>query len=342
LSWLEASGHSATLKFSERTATGWTAPQVITAEDGILVNAADVPLVQPLANRTLVAQWVRARPGSEALDVRVSWSTNGGRAWSAPVTPHHDGTATEHGFAAIFPAAGPGLFGMIWLDGRAPTKDVALMATSFTPEGKQASEVVVDPRACECCQTAAAISADGPVVVYRDRSAGEVRDISVVRLAGTGWSAPSAVHADGWKIAGCPVNGPAIAASGRDIAVAWFTVQEGKGRVLTAFSRDGGRTFAPPIRVDDGEGLGKVQVALLPGGAAAVSWIESGPPGGRQVRVRRVSREGKREAATRVADGSGSEYPRMVARPDELIFAWAEDTRGTTRVLTSRAAVRPF
>jgi hypothetical protein len=310
---------------------------VITAEEGILVNAADVPLVQPLANRTLVAQWVRARPGSEALDVRVSWSANGGRAWSPPVTPHHDGTATEHGFAAIFPAAGH--FGMIWLDGRAPNKDVALMATSFAPEGRQAAEVVVDPRACECCQTSAAITADGPIVAYRDRSAGEVRDIAVARLTGGRWSAPTAVHADGWKISGCPVNGPAIAATGRDVAVAWFTVQEGKGRVLAAFSRDAGRTFSPPTRVDDEAGLGRVQIALLPGGSAAVSWIESGATTGRQVKVRRVSRDGKRGAAARVADGSGSQYPRMVSRPGELIFAWAEDTRGTTRVQVVRAAL---
>jgi hypothetical protein len=310
---------------------------VITAEGGILVNAADVPLVQPAGNRTLVAQWVRERQGSHALDVRVSWSTNGGRSWSPPVTPHHDGTTTEHGFAAIFPAAEH--FGMIWLDGRAANKDVALMATSFTPEGNQAPEVVVDPRACECCQTAAALTADGPIVAYRDRSSGEIRDIAVVRFAAGRWSAPATVHADGWKISGCPVNGPAIAASGRDVAVAWFTVQEGTGRVLAAFSRDAGRTFSPPVRVDDGAGLGKVQVALVAGGSAAVSWIEAGAPAGRHVRVRRIGRDGKREAAARVADGSGPQYPRMAARPGELIFAWADETRGTTRVQTARAAI---
>ena len=35
-----------------------------------------------------------------------------------PVSPHHDGTQTEHGFASLFQAPGAGL-GMVWIDGRA-------------------------------------------------------------------------------------------------------------------------------------------------------------------------------------------------------------------------------
>ena len=37
--------------------------------------------------------------------------------WSAPFSPHHDGTKTEHGFASLFDTGG-GL-GLVWLDGRA-------------------------------------------------------------------------------------------------------------------------------------------------------------------------------------------------------------------------------
>ena len=55
------------------------------------------------------------------------------------------------------------------------------------------------------------MTADGPVVVYRDRSEQEIRDISIVRLHDGKWSQPSSVFEDNWKINGCPVNGLSFA-----------------------------------------------------------------------------------------------------------------------------------
>src|SRR6185503_19351813 len=133
-----------------------------------------------------------------------------------------------------------------------------------------------DPRVCECCQTATAATSEGIVVAYRDRSPDEIRDIYVVRSQGDGWGQPSLVHRDGWKINGCPVNGPAISAQGLDVAVAWFTVQDEAGRALVAFSQDGGRSFGSPIRLDEAASAGRVQVVLLEDRSAAVTWIESG------------------------------------------------------------------
>ena len=45
--------------------------------------------------------------------------------------------------------------------------------------------VPLDDRVCECCSTSAAMTANGPVIVYRDRSADEVRDIAT-KLLGLG------------------------------------------------------------------------------------------------------------------------------------------------------------
>ena len=38
------------------------------------------------------------------------------------------------------------------------------------------------------------------MIAYRDRSADEVRDISIVRRVGGRWTKPAPVHDDGWKI----------------------------------------------------------------------------------------------------------------------------------------------
>jgi len=116
-------------------------------------------------------------------------------------------------------------------------------------DGALADEAALDTRVCECCQTSAVMTADGPVVVYRDRSEAdkEIRDISIVRLKGGKWSAPRPVFQDGWQLNGCPVNGPAVAAAGPRVAVAWFTGADKTSRVKLAFSADAGETFGQPV-----------------------------------------------------------------------------------------------
>src|SRR5262249_36257433 len=144
----------------------------------------------------------------------------------------------------------------------------------LAPDGSLGAEQFVDRRTCDCCQTGVAVSARGPVLAYRGRTADEIRDVLVVRQVGGGWTAPKPIHADGWHIAACPVNGPEGAAQGDPVAVAWFTATRDTARVNVAFSTDGGETFGVPIRVDDGQPAGRVDVELGADGRALVTWIE--------------------------------------------------------------------
>jgi hypothetical protein len=240
----------------------------------------------------------------------------------------------------MFPLAAGGV-GMVWLDGRetvSPSGAMTLRAAQFASDGTIRGEIVIDKRVCDCCPTSSAVTAEGPIVAFRDRSADEIRDVAVTRFVDGRWSAPVLVHRDGWKINGCPVNGPAISARGADVAVAWFTVQQGKGRAFAAFSSDNGRTFGAPIRVDDGVAIGRVQISVLKDRSAAVSWIESKDPGS-FLNVRRITRDGTRSPAAFVAEGLASTHPKMTYARDELLFAWVEFTRGSTRVRTARASM---
>src|SRR5207344_1600525 len=104
-----------------------------------------------------------------------AFSKDDGRTWSAPVTPHHDGTKSQHGFATLFQAPGAGL-GLIWLDGRSIDEasgrdDMSVRSATFDRDGKEIAETIVDERACDCCPTAVAITSDGPIAAFRDRSA---------------------------------------------------------------------------------------------------------------------------------------------------------------------------
>lgn len=356
MSWIERNGDTAALKFAERTDKGWTSAITVASGNNWFVNWADVPSVMRLSSGALAAHWLQKSADSTyAYDTRLSFSTDDGKTWSTPVTPHSDGTATEHGFASLVELA-DGQLGLVWLDGRAMTPGpemaghdmgaMGLRFASFQPSTtpgaawKQTAESLIDARVCECCPTAFAVSAAGPIAAFRNRSDTEVRDIHVSRLVNGTWTAPNAVHEDNWQINACPVNGPALATSGRRVALAWFTGVGGQNHAYVAFSGDGGATFATPLRVDDESTLGRVDAAFLPDGFAIVTWIERTATGS-EFRWRRLSSAGATTKAFRVAPISSSRssgYPRMAVSGYNVTFAWVDTDKST--VMTAEANVR--
>jgi hypothetical protein len=246
----------------------------------------------------------------------------------------------------MMPGAGEGL-GLVWLDGRAfveydgadATEEMSLRFRSASGPGSAGEEMLVDGRVCDCCQTGAARTTDGWVVVYRDRSEDEIRDIYATRLVDGEWTVGRPVHRDGWHIAACPVNGPAVAADGDRVVVAWFTGAADMSRVLAAFSDDQGVTFSEPVRIDDGAPIGRVHL-VLDGDGALVSWIETVGEAA-EVRMRRVAADRRVDdsrtiAALSAARASG--FPRMVRDGDDLVFAWTDASDETTRVRLARVS----
>jgi len=353
LSWIEPAGEGRhALKFATLDGETWSAPRTIAQGAGWFVNWADFPALAALPDGTLFAHWLaKSGPSTYAYDVQVVTSRDGGRTWSRPVVPHRDGTQTEHGFVSM--TAATAAMGVVWLDGRktagaghgdhgAPGAAMALMFTTLDPSGAPGPETVLDDRVCDCCQTDAARSGDTTLVVYRDRSDKEVRDISIVRLAGGKWSAPRTVADDRWEINGCPVNGPAVAAEGSTVAVAWFTAANDKPMVKIAFSGDGGERFERPVQVDEGRPLGRVDV-VMDGDGALVSWLEQGEAGAAAVRLRRIARDGSRGPVATIAESTGarsSGFPRLARSGSKVVVAW-RDAADPPKVRTAGIDLAP-
>lgn len=353
LSWIERSGDLATMRFAERTASGWSTPRTIASGRDWFVNWADVPSALRLPSGAIVAHWLqKSGPSTYAYDVRLSHSTDDGQTWSPSYLPHSDGTQTEHGFASLFPM-GDG-FGLVWLDGRAMKAGgdhggehdgggaMSVRFGQFDKHFKQVAETAVDTRVCECCPTAAAVTAEGVIAAYRDRSTEEIRDNYVARFVNGQWTTPRPVFNDNWKIAACPVNGPALAANGRTVAMTWFTVKQEQGHAYLAFSDDAGATFGSPIRVDDGGSLGRVDVDLLPDGAVLATWIEFADQRA-QFRARRIDRNGTRSAPVTISGIAGnrsSGYPRAAVANGEVVFAWTESVDGGKGLQVRTAVAR--
>lgn len=339
LSWVERIGDKRyALRTSTRDGKGWSEARTVGEGENWFVNWADFPSVIAMQDGSLAAHWlVKSGSGTYAYNVNIARSKDGGETWSKPIVPHRDNTQTEHGFVSLMPLPN-GRLGAVWLDGRnmtamKETDDHAPAAESMTlryaaldADGKLSDEAELDDRVCECCQTSAAVTSEGPIAVYRDRSPTEVRDIEVVRQSSGGWTAPQPVHADNWEINGCPVNGPSVAAEGRRVVVAWYTAANDVSRVKVAFSDDAGTTFGTPVEVDEGNAVGRVDALLLPDGSALVCWM-SGTVENGAIRVRRIRRDGSLGPSSVVAEtdiSRSSGFPRMARLGDEVFFAWTE------------------
>jgi hypothetical protein len=347
LSWVEPGPDSThALRYSVLEGGRWSAPKTVASGRGWFVNWADFPSLRVLEGGRVAAHWLqKSGSGKYAYDVRVAQSADGGATWSPGVVPHRDGTAAEHGFASLWPAVGDSL-GAVWLDGRKyagkaegdHSAEMMLVTTTIALDGSLGAERVLDERICDCCQTSMAMTSAGPVVVYRDRSEQEIRDISIVRQVNGQWTAPKPVHADGWVMPACPVNGPAVSADGSRVAVAWFTEADSTRRVRIAFSDDAGATFAAPAAVSEETPLGRVDVELVDGGAL-VSWLEARGEKGAEVRTRFVGRDG-RMGEHRVIAASSAErasgFPRMARAGGDVVFAWTEPGEKSV-VRTARA-----
>jgi hypothetical protein len=334
---------------AEWTEDGWGQPRVVVERDSLFVNWADFSLIRKTGTGALAAHWlVRSPEGGTAYRIEAAFSSDEGRTWSEPWTPHEDGTATEHGFVSwmTMPDGGTGL---AWLDGRAyatsggdghdagghgsGAEEMSLRFRSLAPDGSPGPEVLLDPRTCDCCQTAATSTAQGPIVAYRDRSPDEIRDIHVVRWSPGGWSDPILVHADGWRIPGCPVNGPALASVGNRVGIAWFTGAGDAPRLRAAFSADGGASFDEPLVVDDGHPEGRVDVLMTAEGELWIAWLERTPQGA-DVRLRRVGTDGTIHPSMVVAASSESRasgFPRMAFDPGgAILLAWTDPSEPST------------
>jgi hypothetical protein len=332
-----------------RFASGrWSTASTISEGADILANWADVPSVVRQASGVLIAHWAEstAASGAHGYDVILARSTDDGASWHRLGSPHRDRSASEHGFVSLVPDGDAVL--ALWLDGRAMVSGAtgATMLRAARIGEAIGEEHIVDDRVCDCCSTSATATPDGPAVAYRDRSGDELRDPFVSRRTSAGWSAPRAIHADGWNFNGCPVNGPMLAASGRDVVAAWYTYADQRPAVRVAFSGDAGSSFDRPIDVDAPRGarvpLGRVDVAIDRPGEALVSWIASERDDAR-VLVRRVARDRRRGAELAVATTTAardSGFPRMELLGDDLVVAWTDTRAKAVRAIrTPRADV---
>lgn len=328
--WIEPSGGDAhRVRFArlEHPARRWSAASTVLESAELLASSVDFPVAAQAASGAYYVTLLMRGREPHASFVHLATSRDG-REWRVLGPVHDDATETEHGHASLFVEGGD--VRAVWLDGRAWVEGgpMAIRSAAVAADGTMMDASVVDPRVCDCCQTAGVATAEGTFVAYRDRDESELRDIATVRRIDGGWTSPRTVHEDGWTIRGCPVNGPQAAALGRRVALAWYTEAGGAPRVRVAFSEDAGARFGAPIDVDASRPIGRVDVEWADDGTALVSWLGAARPDGElAVLLRRVAPDRRVGAIVEAAHTGSSRpagVPRLARLGPDVVLAWTE------------------
>lgn len=354
LSWVSRRDEMSTLSWSMLVDDVWQAPQLIAQGDDWFVNWADFPSLV-VNEDTMAAHWLRmSAKGTYDYDVNAAFYHAESQSWGEAITVHKDGVNAEHGFVSMLPMSGGRTF-ISWLDGRNTRMGEAeqeaeagndghsmggamtVRAGIFDRDGNTLHDWQLDGRVCDCCQTSAALAASGPVVVYRDRSEEEIRDTYITRLVDGHWTEPAAVHHDGWKIAGCPVNGPAVVAQKERVAVVWFSARDDSPEVKMALSRDSGATFSAPVMVAEETTNGRVGATFLASGNIALSWMDTRDDAA-QLMLALYDADGNLLDQVQVAEGQASRrsgFPVISSVGDDVYMTWT-DIAGDAQVKLAR------
>ena len=242
---------------------------------------------------------------------------------------------------------------LIWLDGRKSANDatehsidtsMTLRAANIDLDGTASEEQLIDDFVCDCCRTDMATASTGLVAVYRDRSVDEIRDIYIARRISGTWQVGVPLSQDGWEIAGCPVNGPAIAAEGDLVAVAWFTAADDQPIVQARISTNSGSSFGEPILISRSHPMGQVDIEILDENSIAVSWIEKGSrklANQTDVMLVPVTIDGTKGDDSIVARTNYMRsVPQMRRVDNNLVFVWTDVYDGVTSLASVRMPIK--
>jgi hypothetical protein len=360
MSWVTFKDDIDYLYYSSYTGNTWSTPVVIASGNNWFTNWADFPAIAQNNGSLLSSYLQKSDKASYSYDVKLNYKNRDSTSWKKNFLLHTDGTKTEHGFVSMIAANNQDEFFVTWLDGRNTIESdprdhengghssrgaMTLRGAMVDIQGNVINSQELDHRICDCCQTSAAMTLNGPVVVYRDRTHQEIRDISIVRWqADNTWSTPKTIHTDNWQIAGCPVNGPSVAAFEKNLAVAWFTAANEIPKVQVVFSSDNTETFGKPVHINTQETLGRVDIVALNNTEAVVCWMERDTNDVAYVQIAKITNSGEKGPTitlTKTNAGRATGFPQIELLNDNIYAAMTLlDETNTTSIKTMRVSVK--
>ena len=338
ISWTEQVADSNFLYISKLEDNSWSDKSIIKKGKDWFVNWADFPSISYNEISNSLFSFHLQKSSEETFSYDVNYHINQGSSWRDMQKIHDDNTFSEHGFVSSIPYKDG--FMVSWLDGRntygkghdGHAKGAMTIRSAILDNtGKIINESLIDGMVCDCCQTSMAISNDIPIIVYRDRSKDEIRDIYYSRYIDSNWTDPQPIHDDGWEINGCPVNGPNIDSNEENVVVSWFSASNGRPKVNLKFSRDNGRTFGDKILVDNIENspIGRVDVEFISSDEVIISWLSTVEGKGKLL-MRKIGVNGsigEIKVIDEVSTERSTGFPQIEKFNDNIYISWTDNTQ---------------
>lgn len=336
------------LSYSQFVDDRWGTPETIISGADWFTNWADFPAIASSGGNLLTSFLEKSADGTYTYDIKLNLFQEATQSWKKDFILHHDGTKSEHGFVSMQPYVANS-FVVSWLDGRETVGkghgggQMTLRAAIVFEDGTIDHETLLDDRVCDCCPTTTAIGSNDEILVaYRDRSEDEIRDISLVKWTReNAWSTPKTIGEDGWKIAGCPVNGPSMDVFNDQVVISWFTAVGDESKVNVVFSEDLGDSFGKVHRIDAGNATGRVDVVMISDTEAAVLWME--PKGTQEtIQLVKISNNGTKGNPITVAETSAeraSGFPQLERFRESLYIAWTTNLEGIKKINTAKIEI---
>ena len=347
ISWTEQVLDSNFLYITKLENDSWTNKRLITKGTDWFVNWADFPSISLNEVSGSIFSFHLQKSSQETFSYDVNYHINSKETWNDMNKIHDDNTFSEHGFVSSIPYKDG--FMVSWLDGRNTygvgdhghaKGAMTIRSAVLDSNGNIVSQNVIDKMVCECCQTSMAISGGIPIVVYRNRSDSEIRDIYFSRYIDSNWSDPEPVHDDGWEINGCPVNGPNVDSYGDNVVVSWFSASKGRPKVNLKFSTDNGRTFGDKILIDEVENfpLGRVDIEFISETEAMISWLSTVDGKGKLL-IRKIKTNGD-IGPIKVVDEVSTErstgFPQIEEFNDDVYISWTDNSESGKKVRVTK------
>ena len=347
ISWTEQVLDSNFLYVTRLEGNSWTNKELITKGTDWFVNWADFPSISLNEVSGSIFSFHLQKSSEETFSYDVNYHINSKETWNDMNKIHDDNTFSEHGFVSSIPYKDG--FMVSWLDGRNTygvgdhghaKGAMTIRSAVLDSNGNIVKQNVIDEMVCECCQTSMAISGGIPIVVYRNRSDSEIRDIYFSRYIDSNWSDPEPVHDDGWKINGCPVNGPNVDSYGDNVVVSWFSASNGRPKVNLKFSTDNGRTFGDKILIDEVENspLGRVDIEFISETEAMISWLSTVNGKGKLL-IRKIKTNGD-IGPIKVVDEVSTErstgFPQIEEFNDDVYISWTDNSESGKKVRVTK------
>ena len=353
ISWTEQVADSNFLYISKLEDNSWSEKSIIKKGKDWFVNWADFPSISYNEISNSLFSFHLQKSSEETFSYDVNYHINQGSSWKDMQKIHDDNTFSEHGFVSSIPYKDG--FMVSWLDGRntygkghdGHAKGAMTIRSAILDNtGKIVDESLIDGMVCDCCQTSMTISNDIPIIVYRDRSKDEIRDIYYSRYIDSNWTDPQPIHDDEWEINGCPVNGPNIDSNEENVVVSWFSASNGRPKVNLKFSRDNGRTFGDKILVDNIENspIGRVDVEFISSDEVIISWLSTVEGKGKLL-MRKIGVNGS-VGEIKVIDEVSTErstgFPQIEKFNDNIYISWTDNTQLNKNVRVTTLPISTF